>query len=700
VSRGRFLAAAGVLALAIMAAWSLRRPPPPAARPSILLVTLDTLRADRLGAYGSRDHLTPALDALAAGGTVFDEALASVPLTLPSHTTILTGLEPPRHGVHDNGTYVVPADLPTLGTLLKAEGYSTGAFVGAYVLDRRFGLARGFDTYDDRIERAERGRSVLESERRGEVVVAAASAWVAARRAPFFAWVHLYDAHAPYDAPAAFAKAHDGRPYEAEVAYADACVSSLLRASRAAAERIGGGLLVVALADHGESLGEHGELTHGLFVYQSTLRIPFIVSGPGVPAGKRLPGPARTADVVPTLLGRLGLGPPEALDGIDLFRERAAASYAESLYPATFGWSPLRSLRQGGLKLIEAPRPELYDLASDASEAKDLAQARPGDVERLRTALQSLRRGERASARTPADGESGERLRALGYVAAAPAAEPRAGGADPKDRIASYRAFEEATWAEARGDIERGVAGLRSVVAADPANAVFRRALAAALRRAGKGGEAAATLAASGEDDEDPLSWHERALALAAGGRQDEAERSERRAIELNPLLPEPHNHLGVLLARRGRAAEALERFETATALDPNNATAWNNRANVLRELGRADDAIAAYRKAAELAPNDADSWNGLGVMSVQAGQPAEAVPLFRQALARAPQHAEARLNLAVALAQSGRAQEALSVLEPLVEGGGEIAAHARRLRSELANFKRLEQTGPETPKH
>ncbi len=692
MSRGRLLvAAAGFLPLAIMAASSLWRSRQPAVRPSVLLVTLDTLRADRLGAYGSRDRLTPALDALAAAGTVFDEALASVPLTLPSHATILTGLEPPRHGVHDNGTYVLPADLPTLATRFKAEGYATGAFVGAYVLDRRFGLARGFDTYDDRIERAERGRSVLESERRGEVVVAAASSWLATRPTPFFAWVHLYDPHAPYEAPATFTTANKGRPYEAEVAYADACVSSLLQASRTAAERNGGGLLVVALADHGESLGEHGELTHGFFVYQSTLRIPFIVSGPGVPAGERRSGPARTADVVSTLLGRLGLKPPDALDGVDLFTKRAAASYAESLYPATFGWSPLRSMRQGDLKLIEAPRPELYDLASDAAEARDLSQARPGDVERLRAALRSLRRGERAAARAPADAESAERLRALGYVAAAPAAEVRGGGADPKERIESYRTFEEATWAEARGDVVRGLVGLRRVVAADPDNPVFRRALAASLRRAGKSGEAAATLAALGEDDEDPVSWHERGLSQAEAGRPGDAEHSERKAIELNPLLPEPHNHLGVLLARTGRLDEALERFDTVTALDPNNAKAWNNRANVLRELGRAEDAIAAYRKAAELAPNDADSWNGLGVMSVQAGQAAEAVSLFRRVLALAPQHTEARLNLAVALAQSGRPEVALRELGPLLAGRGDIAARARRLRSELAASKQLE---------
>jgi len=654
-------------------------------RPSVLLVTLDTLRADRLGAYGNRDGLTPALDALAAAGTVFDEALASVPLTLPSHATILTGREPPRHGVHDNGTYVVPADIPTLATQLEAEGYDTGAFLGAYVLDRRFGLARGFHSYDDRIERAEFGRSELESERRCEAVVAAAASWLPARSSRFFAWVHLYDTHAPYDAPATYREAHSGRPYDAEVAHADACVGRLLEAARVAAQRIGGGLLVFALADHGESLGEHGELTHGFFVYQSTLRIPFLVAGPGVPKGERRTGPARTADLMPTLLGRLGLKPTQPLDGVDLFEKRVSVAYAESVYPATFGWSPLRSMRQGSLKLIDAPRPELYDLASDPGEVSDLSLQRPEDTKRLRAALQAFRRDAREAAHAAVDGESAERLRALGYVATQTAAEEPDGGPDPKERIEAYRAFEDATWADARGDTEKALEGLRRVAASDPGNPVFRRALAASLRQAGSYAEAVRALATLGEDVVDPVLWHERGLAMATAGRVDQAEASERRAIELNPVLPEPHNHLGVLLAGSGRLAEALQRFEIVTTLDPNNARAWNNRANVLRDLGRSGEAVAAYRRAADLSPGDADSWNGLGVMDVQAGRAGEAVVLFRKALALAPQHAEARLNLAVALAQSGRSAEAIQELTPLLKGQGEVANRARRLRSELA---------------
>jgi arylsulfatase A-like enzyme/Tfp pilus assembly protein PilF len=689
MTRRRLLVLAiGLLPLATVAVLGLLRTRGPAERPNLLLVTLDTLRADRLGAYGNRERLTPALDALAATGTVFEDALASVPLTLPSHATILTGLEPPRHGVHDNGTFVVPSALPTLATRLRDEGYATGAFVGAYVLDRRFGLARGFDTYGDRIERAAFGRSELESERRGEAVAAEAAGWLVARSSRFFAWVHLYDPHAPYAAPSTSRDTSVVTPYDAEVSYADACVGRLLEAARTAAQRIGGGLLVAALADHGESLGEHGELTHGFFVYQSTLRIPFLISGPGVPEGDRRPGPARTADVLPTLLGRLGVKPMEALDGVDLFERRVTMAYAESAYPATFGWSPLRSLRQGSLKLIDSPEPELYDLASDPGEARDLARARTADVERLRAALQDLGRGERAAERAPADAESVERLRALGYVSAPTASATRAGAADPKQRIHVYRAFEDATWAEAAGEAGKALEGLRDVVASDPANPVFRRALAASLRKAGRGAEAVEALADLGEDVADPVLWHERGLALAAAGRIDEAMASERHAIRLNPLLPEPHNHLGVLLSRNGRFVEALERFDKVTALDPNNTQAWNNRANVLRELGRSEEAVAAYSKATELSPEDADAWNGLGVLAVQAGRAEEAARLFRRVLASSPQHEEARLNLAVTLAQSGRPAEALQELGPLLGGRSEVADRARRLRSDLSRLQ------------
>jgi choline-sulfatase len=678
----------GVLPLAVLAGLALLWRRGPSGPPSVLLVTIDTLRPDRLGAYGNRDGLTPNLDALARDGIVFAEAQASVPLTLPSHATILTGLEPPHTGVHDNGTYVLPGDVSTLATRLKSEGYATGAFVGAYVLDRRFGLARGFDEYDDRIERGDDRKSVLESERKGDAVVAAASSWLRGRPSPFFAWVHLYDPHAPYDPPSPFREAHQGRAYDGEVASTDSCVGRLLEAARAASGLGGRGLLVAVLSDHGESLGEHGELTHGFFIYESTLRIPFMLAGPGVPKGERSAGPARTADLLPTLLGRLRLKLPGGLDGRDLLAQGPLGeAYAESFYPRTFGWSGLRSYRRGALKLIDAPRPELYDLATDPGETSDLSAARPEAVARLREGLRAIRGSERPPATAPADSEAAERLRALGYVTGASDAEGASDDvrADPKERIEAYRAFEEATWAEARGDRDAGIAGLRRVVAADPGNPVFRRALATSLRRAGRNEEAVRALESLGGERDDAVAWHERALALAEIGRLADAEKAERRALELNPLLPEPSNHLGVLLARQGRVAESLAHFDAATTIDPNNAKAWNNRANALRGLGRNEEAAHAYRKAADLSPRDPDPWNGLGVLAVQSGRAEEAATLFRRALSLAPGLSEARLNLAVALAQAGRREEALRELSPLVEGRGELPEKARRLYAELA---------------
>jgi arylsulfatase A-like enzyme len=639
----------------------------PASGANLLLITLDTFRADRLGANDNGQSLTPNLDALAASGLSFEEALTSVPLTLPSHSTILSGLEPPRHGVHDNGASVFPREPPTLATLLKARGYATGAFVGAYVLDRRFGLARGFDVYDDRIEGPPEGASELESERPCEVVIAAAREWMSHQiGTAFVAWVHLYDAHAPYAPPSPFAEAHLGRPYDGEVAHVDSCVGSLLEAARAASRSP---LLTAVVGDHGEALGEHDELTHGFFVYQSTLRIPFVLAGPGIPKGERRPGPARTADLLPTLLGRLGVAAPAGLDGIDLFAHPLAGeSYAESLYPRQFGWAPLRSFRLGTFKLIDAPRPELYDLAHDPGEQNDLFTKESDRARRLREALQAFRANERAASATAVGPEVAERLKALGYVAASAPAGADEKGPDPKDRLSDYRSFEEAAWAAARGEHDVAIARLDPLVVREPGNPVYVRSLAASLRRVGRRSEAAALLSRLVEGGStDAVAWHERAIALKQSGRIDGAIASEERAIQLNPLLPEPLSHLGMLEAGRGHLARALEVLDAAVALDPNNAKAWNNRGNVLRALGRGEEAAVAFRKAAELRPNDPDPVNGLGVLLVQSGRAGEAATLFRRALDLAPHFAEARLNLAVAEAQQGQFAEARGELKRLL---------------------------------
>jgi arylsulfatase A-like enzyme/Tfp pilus assembly protein PilF len=656
----------------------------PVTPPSLLLVTLDTLRADRVG--GGRG-LTPALDALAARGVSFEEAVASVPLTLPSHSTILSGLEPTRHGVRDNGTYVFPEEPPTLATILQARGYATAAFVGAHVLDRRFGLARGFGHYDDRIERRDEGPSVLESERRGDAVADAAAGWIRAQTGRYFAWVHLYDPHAPYEPPEPYAGAYAGSPYDGEVAFADACVGRVLEAARAAS---GDALLVAVLADHGEGLGDHGERTHGFFVYQSTLRVPFILAGPGLPRGERRAGLARTADVLPTVLARLDLPAPSGIDGADLLRARPREAYAESRYAAGFGWAPLFSFRVGTLKYVEAPRPELYDLAEDPDEARDLARERPADAARLRAALAAFRRSEREGASAPIDAESAEKLRALGYVAGpAPAAGGAAAGTDPKDALPLWQLFEEASWARARGERDLAVARLRELVARDPRNPAFLRGLASALRLGGHAAEAARVL-----DDlvraapQDALAWHERAMAQAAAGRLEDAAASAERAVALGPTLPEPHNHLGVLRARLGRPQAALEAFAAAVRLDPNNARAWNNRANALRALGRRDEAAAAYREAVERSPAYTDPLNGLGVLAVEAGDLDAAAAAFGRVLGLEADHQDARLNLAYVRARQGRVEEARRLLGEVLRSkaaGPDLRQRASGLLRELS---------------
>jgi Flp pilus assembly protein TadD len=449
-------------------------------------------------------------------------------------------------------------------------------------------------------------------------------------------------------------------------------------------------VLTAVLADHGEALGEHGEPTHGYFVYQSTLRIPFLLAGPGVPAGERKRGIARTRDLLPTLLGRLGVPAPAGLDGTDLFaRPPAVESYAESVYPATFGWAPLHAFRLGRFKRIEAPRPELYDLEADPGETHNLLEQHPQEAGRLKAALATFRAQERASTATATDPEVAERLKALGYVASAPAVVADATARpDPKDVLPQFRAFEEASWAAARGDHAAAVRGLAPLVAGDPRNAVFRRGLAASLRQLGRDEEAVSVLATlDSVSAGDAVAWHERAVSLAQAGRVEAAIESEKRAIALNASLPEPFVHLGVLEAGRGRIADALRAFETATLLDPNNAIAWNNRGNALSALGRTSEAEDAYRKASALAPDDPDPRNGLGVLLVRAGRLAEAEAVLVELTRNAPDLAEPHLNLAVVYARQSRLREAVAEADRalLSAGSAELKGRARALKQDLA---------------
>jgi arylsulfatase A-like enzyme/Flp pilus assembly protein TadD len=624
-------------------------------------VTIDTLRADRVGAYGSRAGLTPAFNRLAGRGWLFEDVVAAVPLTLPSHATILSGLDPYHHGVRNNGTYKFPEFTPTLATILKARGHATAAFVSAVVLDRRYGLARGFDAYDDRIDRVTKGRSVLESERACDAVVENASVWIRAQKGPFFAWVHFYEPHAPYAPPSDLALR--GRSaYDAEVAAADRCLGRLVAVAEASRPNR---LLTAVTSDHGEGLGEHGESTHGLFLYQSTLRVPMVISGAGVAAGKRQAGVTRGADLMPTVLGILGIEVPAGLDGRNLVKDSGGReAYAESDYATGFGWAPVRAWRIGNLKLVDAPRPELYDLAADSGEVSDLSNSRRADVERMRGILKAALASEVKGTRLNAGGESEERLRSLGYVAAssrrADSGDP---AMDPKDAAPLLRGFEQAMDAEARGDFHASARLLGELVRKDPANITFHRSLAAALRRARRMDEALRVLIAAEKLDLKSASLaHDRALVLDELGKRVQAIESEKRAIGLDPAFVEAHDHLATLYAADGRFDLAREAVETALRLDTNHARAWANRGNIARSLGHADEAERSYARALELSPDLAEALNGSGVLAVEGGQLDRAADLFARALAADASLHEARLNLAVTESQRGNVELAVAL--------------------------------------
>lgn len=685
----------------------------PAASWNLLLVTLDTLRADRLGCYGRANAETPALDGLAARGVRFDQAQSAVPLTLPSHATILSGLLPPRHGLRENGRGTLPADVATLATRLSAAGYRTGAFVGAFVLDHRYGLARGFDRYDDEVPR--RG-SALEAERPGSQVVDRALAWLgeaatttgdaaagSASKKPFFAWVHLYDAHAPYEPPEPFRSHHPGDPYGGEVAAVDAQVARLL----AALERRGDAArtLVVVAGDHGESLGEHGEPTHGLLLYQGTLRVPLLLSAPRVIAPRVVRQPVGLADLAPTVAALLGqpLQPPDAampLDGRDLSGALLAGNepspadlYAETRYPATFGWSPLVALRRQQLKYVAATTAtpagsaELYDLATDPTESRDLRAERRRDAATLAQALAALdtqlAQHQREAAPAAADAESRARLQALGYVA--PAGTSRGGERQPKDAVHLFRAFEAAHAAEQQGELAAAAALLKPLLAEDPGNPVFRMSYARTLRDQGRFEAAlpyyreAAALAPT-----DPQVWYELATTLQQAGRVAEARAAFEETLRHDPGRPQAHNALAVALANDGKLAEARQHLQAALAADERDPQIWNNLGNVERGLGRADQAAGAYERAIALDPLYPDPVNGMGALEVSRQRPAAAVPWFDRAIALAPGQHEARLNRGIALELMGdRAGAAAAYRDFLAHAVGDREYAAQRRAAE-----------------
>ncbi len=640
-----------------------------AGNPNLVLVTLDTVRADHLGCYGDRDAVTPSLDRLAAEGLRFSSASSAVPLTLPSHASILSGLLPPHHGLRNNGLGAYPEGTGTLATLLAGQGYRTGAFIGAFVLDHRFGLNQGFETYDDEIPRDPHAGVTLEAERPGRDVMDRALAWLGLEdERPFFLWVHLYDAHAPYAPPAAWAARHPGKPYDGEISEVDEQVGRLLEALEK--QGLAGETVVAVAADHGEGLGEHGEITHGLLLYEPTIHVPLLVRAPGRLKPRVVDTPVSLVDLAPTLAGLLGKTLPapagRKLDGRDLSKALldgdeppATEVYAESQYPAIFGWSPLAALRRRDLKYISAPNPELYDLSRDPGETVNLVARKAEPASGFASRIAAIEAGAVATPLGSApDAETRARLASLGYAAgtAAPKAQTsKSSSPDPKTMVDLFQRFERANADLQDGKLDVALGSLETLVAADPENPVFRGKLAAAWRDRGNFEKAVPLYRRAAETvPTDPEAWYNLAAALQETGRLGEAREAIESALRLDGTRPEAHNTLGIIELGEGKLEAARLEFETATRLDPRNALAMNNLGNALRALGRGGEAEQAYLRSVSLAPRYAEPLNGLGTLEVERDKPQAALPYFERALALAPSYHEVRLNRAIAYDMAG----------------------------------------------
>jgi choline-sulfatase len=656
----------GACLLACSSACARDKPAPPSGPPNILLITIDTLRADRVGR-----GLTPSIDEVAARGTRFTNARATVPLTLPSHASILTGALPPQSGVRVNGGAGLAAGHPTIARVLKDGGYRTGAFVGAYVLDRRFGLADGFDVYDDRVERDPSGAAMLEAQRRGDAVVTAALAWLqSSDQRPFFAWIHLYDPHAPYDPPREYLARAKNVPYDGEVAFADAQVGRVLDWLTSSGNA---GRTVMAVAgDHGEGLGDHGEQTHGMLAYDSTLRVPLVIAVPGA-APATIDTAVSLVDLAGTLAGLAHRPRPTGMHADSLIRtplgEREV--YAETDYPRSAGWHALRVLVSERWKLIMSSDPELYDLHDDPGETHNMASERSTGLAAIRTRLRDIESaaGARSSSDTaPVPSEVAERLRALGYVSggAAPAADR---APNPARHIAAWNAFERELSRLTAGDARRALPGLTGLARAFPDSPLFQSTYARALKDTGRVSEALdiyQRLVARWPRD--AALYHDLAVAADAAGLPREAARAEQAALALEPSNAAAANGLGLLHIENGRTADAAAAFERAVALDPSNAAFWTNLGNARRAEGNAAAAEQAYRKALELNSRDGDANNGMGVLLVQAHRAADAIPYFERALAGSPRFTEARLNLGIAYQESGNPEKAAEQYHRVLE--------------------------------
>ena len=666
-----------------------------ASRPwNVLLITLDTTRADFLGCYGKDTALTPTFDRMATQGFLFEKAVASNPVTQPSHSTILTGTYPLVHGVRDNSLFHLPDESETLAEILAAHGYATGAAIGGFPLTEEFGTAQGFAFYDDNL-RANRqdllGRPAPPrhpswyDERPAGNVNDAILPWLRQHLDdPFFVWLHYWDPHHPHIPPPPYNQLFAHSLYEGEIAYADQSLGTILRVLETAG--VLDRTLVVITADHGEGFGEHGEETHAFLAYNTTLHVPLILRVPGQPGGRRISQQVGTVDIVPTALDLLEISPPVSVQGRSLvplmFGEQAANSeppayYSESLSPRlTHGFGELRVLYQGPFKYIYGPRPELYNLVEDPAERRDLSdsqeQQRDQLKKNLQTFLDSHASPSSANATYEASAEARRRLAALGYLSTSGEAPGtvtetlRPDGLAPQDRVGDINLASRLRQALARGAFALAKQTARQLLLLVPDNGFYRAKLASAHLGLGQLAEAAQlvddseTISAANTGDFFRVAW-----ALFEGGEQERGRAMAQRLVEAEATAEG-----WFLLARMASELDDNAAFEKAIeqvlALEPEHALARLERATALVEQQAFDRAEEELQLLLKTHPIHAGAHLGYARLLRDSGRPAEALTRFARVLRLAPASCEAHIENLTLLLELDQQEQTPAALRSL----------------------------------
>ncbi len=651
---------------------------------SVLLITVDTLRADHVGCYSAHSVKTPAMNALAAQGTRFDNALTCVPITLPSHAAILSGTYPLWNGVRDFTSPPLRSSVGLLAEAFLRHGYTTAAFVSAFVLDSSWGLRRGFETYDDQFDPHQfETRNPGNVQRRAGETVDRLLAWFKARdprdagAKPYFVWLHLYDPHSPYDPPQPFRAQYKGHFYDGEIAYVDSQLGRLFDYLRKTGDYDKS--LIVLLSDHGESLGEHGEDEHGFFVYRSTLRVPFIVKLPrGEAGGGEVKAPVSTVDVAPTLLELAHLQDPlsRQFQGISLAPWLLGKTpvttrpiYAETFYPRdSFGWSPLRSITTARYQFISAPHPELYDNAADPAQRQNVHDQHGADAAALRDQLQIVERRftnatSNVSTAASLSPETGEKLRSLGYVAySAPTTTHKDSDLlDPKGRLQVFRSILRAEDLASAGQIARSDTLLNSLSAAEPNLYLIPFMLGENAAKEHRWPDAEKNLLACIKLNP---TFDQAVMALAratfAEGKLDQARAWLELALSQNPHNFLAHHGLGLVAQAEHHEEEAQRDFEEALKEKPDYAPALQGLGVTLVEARRYSEAVQPLEKAISLGTDDPVLFNYLGTAYLNTNQAQKAILSYRKALAMKSDYKVARLNLAFAYLKTGDRQNGL----------------------------------------